>query len=113
MILVDTSVWIDHLHRSEPALVAMLDADDVGCHPFVIEELTLGSINQRRNLPELLDSLHVFPVLTHDEAMVLVDGRRLWGRGPSVAGVRLLGSVALAAGGETLDPRQAAGRGMP
>lgn len=43
MILVDTSIWIDHLHASEPGLVEFLGDDEVGCHPAVIEELALGS----------------------------------------------------------------------
>jgi predicted nucleic acid-binding protein len=110
VILVDTSVWIDHLHSSEPDLVSMLGADEVGCHPYVIEELALGSLNQRTTVLELLGSLHRFPVLTHDEAMALVDGRQLWGRGLSAVDVQLLGSVALVGGARlwTRDKRLAA-----
>lgn len=44
MILVDTSVWIDHLHRSVADLVSALAADEVGSHPSVVEELALGSL---------------------------------------------------------------------
>ncbi|HET8926468.1 MAG TPA: hypothetical protein VFN24_01405 [Microbacterium sp.] len=29
MILVDTSVWIDQLHRSDPALIMFLEREDV------------------------------------------------------------------------------------
>jgi predicted nucleic acid-binding protein len=47
MILVDTSVWIDHLHRTEPRLAGFLAADEVGCHPAIIEELALGSLKNR------------------------------------------------------------------
>lgn len=110
MILVDTSVWIDHLHRSEPGLVEMLEVDEVGCHPSVIEELALGSIRQRTTLLELLDSLHGFPVLTHDEVLALANRRRLWGLGLSAVDVHLLGSVALVAGARlwTRDKRLAA-----
>lgn len=110
MILVDTSVWIDHLHRSEPELVALLGADEIGCHPHVIEELALGSIKRRTALIELLGSLRSFPALTHEEAMALVNGRRLWGRGLSAVDVHLLGSVALVGGARlwTRDQRLAA-----
>ena len=41
MILVDTSVWIDHLHDSEPTLNDVLARDEVVCHPLVIQELAL------------------------------------------------------------------------
>ncbi len=31
-VLVDTSVWIDHLHRSDPNLVALLKSTQVVMH---------------------------------------------------------------------------------
>jgi predicted nucleic acid-binding protein len=98
VILVDTSIWIDHLHASEPRLVALLGDDQVGCHPAVIEELALGSVKQRDQVLALLESLRGFPVLTHAEVMALVGGRRLWGRSLSVVDAHLLGSVALVGG---------------
>jgi predicted nucleic acid-binding protein len=98
VILVDTSIWIDHFHASEPSLVALLRDDQVGCHRAVIEEVALGSIKQRDRVLALLESLRGFPVLTHEEVMALVDGRHLWGRGLSAADVHLLGSVLLVGG---------------
>jgi predicted nucleic acid-binding protein len=99
VILVDTSIWIDHLHASEPSLVALLHDDQVGCHRAVIEELALGSIRQRDQVLTLLESLQRFPVVAHEEVMALVDGRQLWGRGLSAVDVNLLGSVMLVGGG--------------
>lgn len=98
MILVDTSVWIDHLHESVPQLVALLENDEVGHHPLVIEELALGSLKQRETVLGLLACLHRFPVLSHHEVLELVDARRLWGRGLSAVDVHLLGSAVLSAG---------------
>ena len=98
MILVDTSIWIDHLHASEPSLVAFLRDNQVACHRAVIEELALGSIKQRDLVLALLESLQGFPVLTHEEVMTLVHGRQLWGRGLSAVDVHLLGSVMLVGG---------------
>jgi len=98
VILVDTSIWIDHFHASEPLLVALLRDDQVGCHRAVIEELALGSIKQRDSVLALLESLHGFPVLTHEEVMALVKGSQLWGSGLSVVDVQLLGSVMLLGG---------------
>lgn len=113
MILVDTSVWIDHLRAVESGLVDLLERDEVGCHPLVVEELALGSIKQRGDVLELLGRLRMFPQLNHDEALQLVDGKRLWGRGLSAVDAHLLGSVAVVPGGElwTRDKRLiAAGR---
>lgn len=97
MILVDTAIWIDHLHVAEPRLVELLRNDEAGCHPLVIEELALGSIRRRDVVLDLLANLYQFPVLTHDELLQLVDRRRLWGRGLSTVDVNLLGSTALVA----------------
>lgn len=98
MILVDTSIWIDHLHAPEPELVALLADDEVGCHPYVIEELGLGSIQQREVVLGLLESLRQFPLLEHAELMALVNGRQLWGRGLSAVDCHLLGAVSLVGG---------------
>jgi predicted nucleic acid-binding protein len=98
VILVDTSVWIDHLHNTDAQLVALLGADEVGCHAYVIEELALGSIRQRTLVLELLGSLHQFPVLSHDEVIALIDRRRLFGRGLSAVDAHVLGSVSLTGG---------------
>ncbi|UQX10359.1 type II toxin-antitoxin system VapC family toxin [Candidatus Mycobacterium methanotrophicum] len=98
MILVDTSVWIDHLHKTDPQLVALLGADEVGSHAHVIEELGLGSIRRRAVVLELLGNLHQFPVLSHAEVMALVDSRRLFGRGLSAVDAHLLGSVSVTGG---------------
>lgn len=113
MIVVDTSVWIDHLHEAEPDLIALLDDDAVGCHPLVIQELALGSIRERTTVLQLLGSLRALPVLSHSELLALVDVRRLWGRGLSPVDAHLLGAVALAGGARlwTRDKRLAAACG--
>jgi len=98
MILVDTSIWIDHLHATEPRLVTLLERDDAGCHPLVIEELALGSLKQRETVLELLESLQQFPALGHDEVRTLVSAHRLSGRGVSAVDAHLLGSTALVGG---------------
>lgn len=99
MILVDTSVWIDHLHAAEDRLVALLGEDEVGSHPLVLEELALGSIKGRDVVLASLGGLRSFPTISHDELLALVAGHRLWGHGLSAVDAHLLGSVALVAGG--------------
>lgn len=99
MILVDTSIWIDHLHAAEPRLIGLLAEDEIGCHQLVIEELALGSIRNRDDVLDLLANLYQFPMATHAEVLHLVEQRRLWGRGLSAIDVRILGAVALVGGG--------------
>lgn len=100
MILVDTSVWIDHLRAAEARLVRLLGDDEIGCHPLVVEELALGSIKQRDVVLDLVSNLYRFPPVTHSEVLHLVERRRLWRRGLSATDVNLLGSVALVDGAQ-------------
>ena len=100
MILVDTSVWIDHLHRAEPRLVDALGCDEVATHAYVVQELALGSIKDRAVLLDALGRLRALPALDHAELLVLVEARRLWGRGLSVVDCHLLGSLLLSPGAQ-------------
>ena len=98
MILVDTSVWIDHFHRSDPVLVNLLHEDEIGTHPLVAEELAMGSLKARDDVLKHLAHLHQFPALSHDELLALVAVHALWGRGLSPVDAHLLGSVMLVPG---------------
>ncbi|HIW68194.1 MAG TPA: PIN domain-containing protein [Candidatus Dietzia merdigallinarum] len=95
MILVDTSVWIDHLHQVEPRLQQLLVDDDVVVHDGVLGELALGSLRQRHVILESLAALHRATVMSSDELLGFVDSARLWGRGLGVIDVHLLGSALL------------------
>ena len=57
MILVDTSIWIDHLHRSDAALSGLLNEAQVCTHPMIIGELALGSLRDRQTILGLLSDL--------------------------------------------------------
>ncbi|MBX3029967.1 MAG: type II toxin-antitoxin system VapC family toxin [Chloroflexi bacterium] len=98
MILVDTSVWIDHLHRADPRLVGHLERDEIASHPLVIEELGLGSIADRATVLGLLGDLALLPVASHVEVRALVEAHRLWGRGLGAVDVHLLASVRIMPG---------------
>jgi predicted nucleic acid-binding protein len=47
MILVDSSVWIDHFRHAEPRLEALLVHELASLHPFVLGELACGSLHKR------------------------------------------------------------------
>lgn len=96
MILVDTSIWIDHLHRGEPGLIDLLEQTLVVQHPMVVGELALGTMRAR---DEVLGDLRLLPgiaVASHDEVAHLIEARRLWGRGLSLVDAHLLASVMIA-----------------
>ena len=97
MILVDTSVWIDHLHRASPALTWGLERKDVLIHPFVIGEIACGRIKNRGAVLEFFAELPRPAVATHEEVMALIESRHLMGRGLNYVDAHLLASVALTA----------------
>ncbi|MGI8426309.1 MAG: type II toxin-antitoxin system VapC family toxin [Actinomycetota bacterium] len=96
MILVDTSVWIDHLRKPEPRLMAALEAGQALIHPFAVGELACGNLKNRVELLSLLLDLPPAPVATDAEALGFIDRRELMGRGIGYLDVHLLASVALA-----------------
>jgi predicted nucleic acid-binding protein len=95
VILVDTSVWIDHLRHVEPALADQLDARLVLMHPFVLGEVACGNLRQREVVLPLMRDLPQAPSLTDDEALGFIDRHRLMGRGIGYIDIHLLGSTAL------------------
>ena len=96
MILVDTSVWIDHLRKPEPRLMAALEPGQALIHPFVVGELACGNLKNRVELLSLLLDLPPAPVATDAEALGFIDRHELMGRGIGYLDVHLLASVALA-----------------
>lgn len=95
MILVDTSVWIDHLHTADTDLVAILEAGLVVQHPMVVGELALGSLHERARFLSLLSALPRTPLATHHEVMTLVERESLYGRGLSLVDAHLVASLRL------------------
>ena len=94
-MLVDTSIWIDHLRSASPSLMRELEEGVVRCHPFVIGELACGNLRRREEILSLLEALPSVEAATHEEVLSLVDARRLMGRGLGWVDVHLLASALL------------------
>jgi predicted nucleic acid-binding protein len=95
MILVDTSVWIDHLRSPEPKLQDLLQSDEVVTHPLVRLELALGSIADRKKMLNDLSLLVQARVGGTDELFALVELRRLYRRGIGITDLHLVASALL------------------
>lgn len=93
MILVDTSVWVDHLRRGNARLEELLHRVEVVCHPFVIGELACGHLRQREEILRLLGELPSARVATHAEVMLMLESRRLMGRGLGYVDLHLLAAA--------------------
>lgn len=96
MILVDTSVWVDHLKRGNPALIDLLEDAAVVTHPFVNGEIALGISGRAREITDLLADLPALTVAAHDDVMNLVERRALAGKGIGWVDAHLLTAALLA-----------------
>ena len=92
-VLVDTNIWIDHLRKTEPVLVDLLERDQVCVHQSVITELALGNLKDRSVFLKALERLMGLRNVDDQGVRHLVEERRLWGRGLSAVDAALLASV--------------------
>ncbi len=95
MILVDTSIWIDHLRASDSRLVALLDSQQVSVHPWVTGELACGNLANRSTVLYLLRSQPQARVATEDEVLFFMERHRVFGKGVGYLDMHLLASAAL------------------
>lgn len=97
MILADSSVWIDHLRRSDTILAGLLDAGRILAHAFVIGELACGTIRRRGEILSLLRDLPQARLASDDEVLSFIERHRLMGLGIGYVDAHLLASTALTA----------------
>ena len=95
-MLVDTSVWVDHLRRRNAKLVERLEQTQVWTHAFVIGELACGNLAQRDTVLSALAALPHTPVARHDEVLAFLETHHLMRRGLGWVDVHLLASAKLA-----------------
>ena len=93
MILVDSSVWIDHFRRSSAALAALLTLHVVMIDPFVLGELACGHLPKREAVFTAMASLPLAPVLFHSEVLAFVERHRLMSSGIGWVDMHLLAST--------------------
>ncbi|MEX0982462.1 MAG: PIN domain-containing protein [Bacteroidales bacterium] len=93
MILVDTSVWIDHLHHSDEELKELLYSGQAAIHQFVIGELSCGNISNRKEVLSLLGALPKIDTVMDEEVFTLLEGSKLYGKGLGFIDVHLLASA--------------------
>jgi predicted nucleic acid-binding protein len=98
VILVDTSVWIEHLRAGEQRLTALLDAGEVLGHPFVIGELALGNLRERDAFLRDLRDLPQAAVVADAEVLGFIDRQALFGRGIGYVDAHLLTAARLTEG---------------
>ena len=96
MILVDTSVWIDHLRTGDEELITLLTNNQVLVHPFITGELACGNLSNRGEVLKFMSDLPQSPVATDTEVLFFIDRHQLMGRGIGYIDAHLLAATTLA-----------------
>ena len=94
-MLVDTSVWIEHLRKGHAGLAAGLERGEVCTHPFVIGELACGGLRQRGEVLDLVSALQACEEVEHGEVLAMLEAHRLMGSGLGWVDVHLLAAARL------------------
>jgi len=100
MILVDTSVWIDHLRQTDPILTRVLEAGQALVHPYVIGELALGNLQHRAEVIEALRGMPAALPASDREVLHFIETQALYGLGIGYVDAHLLASTRLTPGAE-------------
>ena len=93
MILADTSVWVDHFRKQDAELYQQLQRGNISIHPFVIAELALGALPERRKTLASLDLLPTVKVAQAGEVRQMIDARSLYRRGIGFVDAHLIAST--------------------
>ena len=95
MILLDASIWIDHVRAADGGVLALLEGGKVLCHPFVVGEVGLGNFRGRDAFLVELNKLPAAEIASHREVIQLVERHRLFGRGIGYVDAHLLAAAFL------------------
>ena len=95
MILVDTSVWVDHLFTQDAVLQNLLLQEKVLTHPFVVGEVSLGNMKYRTRVMQNFFNLPSAVIANHEEVLSLIEGKSLFGTGIGYVDTHLLASTRL------------------
>lgn len=95
MMLVDTSVWVNHLRQASDRLSSLLQQEQILCHPLIIGELACGNLANRVQLLTLLAALPACPLIEHAEALHFLESHELYGQGLGWIDIHLLASALL------------------
>jgi predicted nucleic acid-binding protein len=92
VILVDTSIWIDHLDHGDPTMRQLLDKKEVLIHPFVVGEIALGTLRERDRAMREFGKLPFTYPLDDNDVIEMIVAHRLHGVGIGYVDAHLLAS---------------------
>lgn len=98
MILADTSVWVDHLRSGNPEMARLLGLGQIAMHPFIVAEISLGSLKNRRERLADMEALLEVKVAQLSEVRHMIEAHALYSRGIGLTDAHLIASCLLTPG---------------
>jgi hypothetical protein len=98
MILADTSVWVDHLRNRNPEMERLLGGGQIVMHPFIVAEISLGSLHNRQKTLDDLEALLEVTVATLSEVRHMIESHSLFSKGIGLTGAHLIASCLMTPG---------------
>ena len=94
MILVDTSIWIDHFNKGgDSDLYTLLAGESVLTHEYVIGEIVMGSLKNRQATVTMLNQLPKVTSASNAEVLTLIEAIPLHGSGLTFIDAHLLAAA--------------------
>lgn len=93
LILIDTNIWIEHFKSENKEVSALLEAERVVMHPFIVAELALGGLRDRKVTLGSFDLLPELPVAELHEVRQLIEVRKLYTEGIGLVDAHLIASL--------------------
>jgi predicted nucleic acid-binding protein len=98
MILADTSVWVDYLRGHDAEMKQRLEMGQIAMHPFVVAEISLGSLHNRKKRLDDLESLLEVRVAELSEVRSLIERHKLYSKGIGLTDAHLIASCLITPG---------------
>jgi hypothetical protein len=98
MILADTSIWIDYLRDRDPKMERLLGSGQIVMHPFIVAEIALGSLHNRRKRLENMDALLEVRVAQLHEVRHMIEAHALYSKGIGLTDAHLVASCLMTPG---------------
>jgi predicted nucleic acid-binding protein len=98
MILADTSIWVDHLRSGNAEMEKLLSAGQIVMHPFIVAEISLGSLHNRRKRLDEMEALLEVRVAALNEVRHMIEAHSLYSKGIGLTDAHLIGSCLLTMG---------------
>jgi predicted nucleic acid-binding protein len=95
VVLVDTSVWVDHFRKTSGRLASLLEIEEVSIHPFISGELACGDLQNRKEITALLHALPHVTEVEDNKILLFIERHRLMGRGIGLVDAHILASCCI------------------